>query len=143
LLVKGAFFYDPSVKLPLIMRWPGHIPPLTRSAELTQIHDLAATVLSAGGCTPEQLHQWMPEAIDLVPVASGGRGHDQAICCYRNSGISDRGVYWDPPIHATMLRDERFKLNVYHGEDFGELYDLEADPWEQNNLWENLEFQRL
>jgi hypothetical protein len=35
-----------------------------------------------------------------------------------------------------MFRDERYKLCVYHGKGVGELYDLEIDPWEHNNLWD-------
>ena len=38
--------------------------------------------------------------------------------------------------YATMYRDERYKLVVYHGNDYGELYDLEKDPNEFDNLWE-------
>ena len=85
----------------------------------------------------------MPEAMDLTPVAEGGRGHDHAICCYRNSGISDQGVAWDPPIHCTMFREQRFKLNVYHGEQLGELYDMQEDPWEHNNLWEEQGYSKI
>jgi arylsulfatase len=39
--------------------------------------------------------------------------------------------------YATMYRDQRYKLCVYHGHDFGELYDLERDPEELENLWES------
>jgi len=137
LLVKGGFFYDPCVKIPLILRWPGRIPAGKRSAELAQIHDLAATVLAAADFSADDLHQWMPEALDLTPVAGGSKGHERAICCYRNSGISDQGEAWDPPLHCTMFRDDRFKLNVYHGERLGELYDMKEDPQEIDNLWDS------
>jgi arylsulfatase A-like enzyme len=143
LLVKGAFFYDPCVKIPLIMRWPGRIPAGGRTAELAQIHDLAATALSAGGFSKAELNQWMPDALDLAPVAAGDKGHEHAICCYRNSGISDQGVAWDPPVHCTMFRDRRFKLNVYHGEQLGELYDMQEDPQELNNLWDSPDHQKV
>jgi len=143
LLAKGAFFYDPCVKVPLIMRWPGYIPSGKRIAELVQLHDLAATALAAAGCSREQIEKRMPEAMDLVSVAGGGAGHEYAICCYRNSGINDQGVAWNPPIHATMIRDSRYKLNVYHGEDFGELYDMLEDPQELCNLWDEEGHSRL
>ena len=35
---------------------------------------------------------------------------------------------------ATMYRDERYKISVYHGVDVGELYDMEADRTELNDL---------
>ena len=38
---------------------------------------------------------------------------------------------------ATMYRDDRYKLVVYHGHDLGELYDLNVDPGEFNDLWDD------
>ena len=38
---------------------------------------------------------------------------------------------------ATMYRDRRFKLCLYHGHDLGELFDLEVDPWEFDDLWDD------
>ena len=38
---------------------------------------------------------------------------------------------------ATMVRSERFKQVVYHGHGLGELFDLEADPGEFDNLWDD------
>ena len=35
----------------------------------------------------------------------------------------------------TFVTQDR-KLTCYHGYDFGELYDLEADPGEVRNLWD-------
>lgn len=35
-----------------------------------------------------------------------------------------------------MIRDERYKLVVYHGHPVGELFDLDDDPWEHVNLWD-------
>ena len=37
----------------------------------------------------------------------------------------------------TMYRDRRWKLSIYHGHDQGELYDMEEDPYEFDNLWED------
>ena len=33
-----------------------------------------------------------------------------------------------------MYRDRRWKLVTYHGKDLFELYDLQADPWEHEDL---------
>ena len=38
--------------------------------------------------------------------------------------------------HATMYRDSKWKFISYHGKDLFELYDLENEPWEHNDLSE-------
>lgn len=136
LLVKGAHFYDENVRVPLLVRWPGHIPQGTRVNALAQLYDMAATVLTAAGVEPEG----MPDARNLLDAARGTveRLHEHAICCYRNSGMSVEREYWDPPINATMIHDGRYKLNLWHtSEDAatmpGELYDMDEDPQEMDN----------
>lgn len=153
LLVKGAFFYDPCVKVPLIIRWPKKCRALskvpgtsgTRISQLVQLHDLATTILTAAGVSQEKLQKIMPESQNLADLVNGekAQAHEFVICCYRNTGINDQGVYWDPAIHATMIRDEHSKLNVYHADPpsklkmQGELYDMVEDKNELNNLWEH------
>ena len=38
--------------------------------------------------------------------------------------------------HATMTFDGRYKTIIYHGLGFGEIYDLNDDPGEFNDLWD-------
>jgi len=38
---------------------------------------------------------------------------------------------------ATMYRNRQYKLVVYHGHGLGELYDLQEDPNEFDNLWDS------
>jgi len=140
---KGAFFYDPCVRVPLIMRWPVRLPGGNRVESLVQPHDLAATISAAAGYTTDELARAMPESRDLVPVAAGRqpRCRDYAVCCWRNSAYGDGDIYFDPPLHATMFRDERYKLSVYHDlqgmglHSEGLLYDMQDDPDELHDLW--------
>lgn len=144
LMVKGAFFYDANIRVPLIVRWPaGGLRVGSRVQGLVQLRDLAATVLSAAGADPEHTAQQLPDSLDLLPVMrSGGAGtRPTAVCLYRNSGICDTGRAWDPPIHASMIRDQRYKLSLYHSEPVqryplqGQLFDMHNDPQERNDLW--------
>ena len=83
--------------------------------------------------------------MDLVALAREGESYDRrrgwAICAFRNTGYGPGGTYFDPPIHATMLRKDRYKLNVYHdlsgdrGTLEGEFFDMDNDPRESRNLW--------
>ena len=42
-----------------------------------------------------------------------------------------------------MLRDEHYKLVMYHGIGLGELYDLDQDPGEFDNLWDDQDHSEL
>jgi len=147
LSTKGAFFYDPCTRVPFMMRWPARIGKGVRAPYLVQPHDIAATVLRAAG-GPSHVRESMPDSTDLVSlVAGGGVGaRDVAVCAYRNSGLYNgprrETPYFDPPVNATMVRDERHKLNVYHdprpgGGSQGQLFDMEADPTECRDLWDD------
>lgn len=136
LLVKGAHFYDGGVRVPLLMRWPGHIRPGTRYTSPVQPSDLAATVLAAAGCLNDNVRNRMPESQDLL-ATNDASARDYAVCCYRNTGIFLGGVYAKPEVHATMFTGRRYKLNLYHtpGEPAGQLFDMVNDPLERNDLW--------
>ena len=44
---------------------------------------------------------------------------------------------------GTMIRDGRYKLITYHGHELGELFDLENDPNEFRNLWDDPEYAEV
>ena len=86
--------------------------------------DLVATLVDAGGATP-------PAPLSgesLLPLANGdpagGAWKDEAFCAYLAHGVAGP---------MAMLRRGRYKLNVSLGDE-PELYDLEADPKELNDV---------
>lgn len=137
LLLKGPMLYEMAVRVPLILRWPGHLPAGSRRDELVQWIDLNPTFTGAAGIDPLPGAQGM----SLLPLACGDAdapARDWAICEYRNSGHP-----YDPPVMLTMLRHDQWKLIVEHGppassrQRTGELYDLATDPHELANLWDD------
>lgn len=150
---KGAALYDPCVRVPFIMRWPARFKGGQRVTHLVQPHDIAATVLAAAGAFNNELQTAMPDSIDLSPLCAGesDKSHDYVYCVYRNSGLSRTNphtCYFDPPIHVTMIRDKRFKLIVYHDINpdracEGQLFDMQADPLETENLWNSLDYANV
>jgi arylsulfatase A-like enzyme len=112
---------------------------------LVELTDIAPTLLeSAGLDIPERM-----QGRSLLPLFSDPVNHEsvpanhESVRAHRDSV---RCEYYRalPPVkdgmvgsYATMYRDQRYKLCVYHGHDFGELYDLECDPEEFENLWES------
>ena len=146
LLAKGAFLYDPCVKVPFILRYPAVIKEAGRIPDLVQPHDVAATVLTQAGYSRRELDAFMPDSLDVIGRLTGGKEDSSeryAVCLYRNTGICDTKLYWDPAIHATMLRTKDFKLIVYHNQPGagrrpeGELYDMRSDPGETVNRWDD------
>lgn len=137
LLLKGPMLYEPAVRVPLIMRWPGRLPEGERRGDLVQWIDLNPTFLDAAGLEPLPGSQ----GESLLPLARGetdAESRGWAICEYLDSGHP-----YDPPVFLTMLRHDRHKLIVAHGSPAtmrprtGELYDLEVDPAEFRNLWDD------
>ncbi len=135
LMLKGPMMYEPAVRVPLIMRWPGGIPAGRTVPDTVQWIDVASTALAAAQVSGAARTQGQ----SLLPLARGDEdapSRGWALCEYRNSGHP-----YDDPAHLTMLRTGRWKLVVHHGAPAtgrvrdGELYDLVDDPDELHNLW--------
>ena len=137
---KGCRFYEGLVRVPLIFSWPGHIQSDLRSSALVELVDMSATLLECAGVEmPEQM-----QGKSLLPVLKGEAPADEHREFVRSEYFDALDSSFCPgdgdQSFATMYRERRFKLVVYHGHDLGELYDLQNDPWEFDNLWDNPAF---
>ena len=124
LLGKGAYFYDPCTNVPLIVKFPGQREGRV-SEELVQLNDIFATAMTAAGLDAPI----PPESRAL----QGGNRREIAVCEYRGCSQMDLGVF-PHPVQATMIRGERYKLNLYHDTHESQLFDLENDPQELCDL---------
>jgi arylsulfatase len=134
LFQKGPYFYDQAVRVPLILSWPGVIPAGYRCDALVELVDIVPTL-------HELLGTDIPERVQgrsLVPLLSGAPlpRRDGVYSEYYNSNPAATSPQQEP-VYATMWRTRDHKIVVYHGEPFGELYDLRADPEEFDNLWDD------
>ena len=126
--LKGPYFYDCAIRVPLMIRWPGRYKAGLRSDALVEMVDLVPTLLEAAG----------------VPVPSGVQGRSLTgllsgqTTAHRDSIYSehfDSSSLYDPPPMAACVRTATHKLTLFHNPTTGELYDLEKDPGESENLW--------
>lgn len=137
LIQKGCRFYEGLVRVPLIWSWPGHFPTGVRSDALVELTDIAPTLMELAG-QPVPGHM---QGKSLLPILTGQQSPEH----HRNFV---RCEYYDALDHAdhtfaTMYRNERYKLVIYHGHNLGELYDLQTDPNEFNDLWDNADYQTI
>ncbi|HUU99021.1 MAG TPA: sulfatase-like hydrolase/transferase [Phycisphaerae bacterium] len=135
--LKGPYFYDPAVRVPLIVCCPALIPGGRRSAALVELTDVAPTLLDAVGLPRHAGMQGRSLWPRLTGDADPNRHRADVYCEYYNA----LACHKDPAAYATMLRTARHKLVVMHGQQPGELYDLAQDPAETHNLWDSPEHQ--
>lgn len=132
LQAKGGFHYEDLIKLPFIVRYPGHVPAGRVSGAIQSLVDLAPTLLSFCGIP-------IPRVMTGVDQREVWTGHetkarDHAICEFRHEPTT---------IHQKTYVDERYKITVYYNRTYGEIFDLQEDPGELRNLWNDPEFAAL
>jgi arylsulfatase A-like enzyme len=136
LLHKGSRFYEPLVRVPLVMSWPGHFREGIVSDALVELIDVAPTLLAEAE-VPAPVRMQGQSLAALLHGAADPATHRASVRSEFYHALSPvdrthiRGTY------ATMYRDEQHKLCVYHGQEMGELFDLVSDPGEFDNLWDD------
>ncbi|MCP5055426.1 MAG: sulfatase-like hydrolase/transferase [bacterium] len=136
--------FDEEVRVPLVVRWTGHVPPGLRIDEPAHLIDLAPTLLGLLGIDPPS--ETRPgtsnlgffDGQDLSPLLLGGEvpGLEERVlwlqrAFYRRGRrqLGERG--W-----GLGLRKGRWKYIEARAEGRRELYDLVADPDERRSLAE-------
>ncbi len=136
LYLKGPYFYDPAVRVPLIMNWPGGLPAGRRIDGLVELVDLAPTLLELTGADPEPGMQGR-SLLPMINDPSGEpAGRDDVYAEYYNACQDHHGER----AYVTMVRTAEHKIIVQHGAGGGvggELYDLVEDPGEVVNRWDD------
>lgn len=132
------FMYEESLAMPLLMQYPKAIKAGTEIAALTQNLDFAPTFLDYAGVEiPPQMQgkSFRP----LFGRSDGGESFRDAVYYH----------YYDfPAFHMVKrhygVRTERYKLiHFYDDIDEWELYDLQRDPLEENNLYNSKEYAQV
>ncbi|HBQ63543.1 MAG TPA: sulfatase, partial [Clostridiales bacterium] len=67
LILKGAYFYQELVHIPLIVSWPGHFPSGVQSRALVELVDLPETILELTG---QEVPYYM-QGRSLLPILQG------------------------------------------------------------------------
>jgi arylsulfatase A-like enzyme len=145
-LVGKNVFFESSIHVPFLVRWPGRVAPARRS-ELIETVDLAPTLLDLCGlAAPDRV-----QGRSLAPLLAGAPYTTREMVFAENAipevitANSMEYAYWPGKgvagirhPDAKMVRTARWKLTHYPGHG-GELYDLKNDPGETRNLYSDPE----
>jgi arylsulfatase A-like enzyme len=121
MLLKGNYMYDPVVKVPLIVKWPGNTHAGTVSQRMVNNIDLAPTICRAAGCKPGlEMHE------HTLQDQNGGH---KLIFAEANGG------------RQVMARSKNRKLILAAPNNENLFFDLDRDPQEMNNLYESPQYR--
>ena len=132
LIAKGAFHFDDLIRIPMIVRYPARVPAGQTCSALQSQVDFAPTFLTAAGAAVPGLMQ----GFDQMPVWCGGAesARDHVVVENRHQPTL---------VHLRTYVDRRYKITVYRNADYGEMFDLQDDPGETRNLWDDPQHAQL
>ena len=136
-LYDKRLMYEPSIRVPMMLDYPGRVKAGTKSDEMVLNLDIAPTLLDIAGLpVPSEM-----QGKSMLPVAEG-----KANVPWRKDWLYE---YYEYPGFENVrpcrgVRTEQYKLIHFFIEpqEF-ELYDLKADPEEMNNLYGKPGYEEL
>ena len=136
-LYDKRLMYEPSIRVPMMLRYPGNVKPETTSGEMVLNLDMAPTLLDIAGLpVPKEM-----QGKSMLPLAE-----EKPDVSWRKDWLYE---YYEYPGFENVrpcrgMRTERYKLIHFFIEpqEF-ELYDLESDPDEMNNLYGKPGYEKL
>ncbi|MBK35965.1 MAG: hypothetical protein CME26_10620 [Gemmatimonadetes bacterium] len=117
-------FYEGSANVPGILSWPGHISEGATRDEIVSLIDIGPTILDLVGADP--LPDVSGRSFSTLLQGNDALDWPNEIFCEYS------GLLGDQP--SCMVRSGRWKLNYYSEFDSCQLFDLEADPGDRNDL---------
>ena len=118
--------YDHSVRMPLIIAGPG-IPQGKKSDALVYLPSIYPTTCEMAGLEVPASVQY--KSLNGVIEGKETKVNDAIFGSYRN--------------FQRMVRTEKYKLIVYPHIGKQQLFDMENDPYEMNNLIDNKKFEKV
>ncbi len=125
---------DAITRVPLIWWAPGRIKPDCAVDAVVELVDISNTLCALAGVDPMETS----DGRDLSALLAGGAGDQQRI------GVTE--FAWSKSIRKGQYRLVHYPRAFFPDEypaGFGELYDLDADPWEMRNLYFDPDYEHI
>lgn len=132
LMAKGPFEYEDMIKVPFIVKYAEMIKSGKQTEAMLSLVDISPTILDLLSFNIPNTMTGKSQKDVLMQKRESVRDH--IICEHHHEPTK---------INLRTYVDERYKLTVYYNETYGELFDLQEDPNEVNNLWDNQEYKDL
>ncbi|NKB68654.1 MAG: sulfatase-like hydrolase/transferase [Candidatus Latescibacteria bacterium] len=130
---KPMMSYECVNRVPMLWRHPGVVAPgRTYDGVMTHL-DLTPTFIDLAGADP------LPgmEGRSFAPLLRGAsQAHRDAVIVERISVLAATDGDQELVLRVKMLVTDKWKLLHYGSAPYGELYDVERDPEDLHNLWD-------
>lgn len=137
LLLKGPIHYQSLIRTPFIWADPAG-PARARSDALCSTIDVAPSILQRAGVPAYNgIHGRVLECVD---ASADSRGRDSVLI---EDEVQRVLFGFDSPPRLRTLVTKRWRVTLYANAPWGELYDLDTDPHETVNLWDDAAHARV
>ena len=136
-LIDKRHAYEESMRVPMLVWAPGMIKPNSVVDKVVMNVDIAPTFLELAGITkPKQMQGY--SFSNLLKGNANGWQREKVFYEY----------YWESAFPQTpttfAVRSDRYKYIYYNGVwDINELFDLQNDPFEMNNLIRDTSYRKI
>jgi uncharacterized sulfatase len=133
---KRPNMFDLSMRVPLIVRWPGVVKPGTEIKEMVSNIDTFASVL---GMLKVPLPEKYPHhGLDFSPLLRGEKAP------WRDAVFGQYDLHNGGLAYMRSIRTTRYNLvRHFYANGLDELYDLDNDPDETINLYDNPQHRKI
>ena len=122
---KG-WLYDGGVKVPLFVKWNGNLKPHEDKKSIVMLMDVLPTILDITNDKKVDV-----DGKSILPVLKGNETWDNRTVYWHSSKARPKNT---GDTKSSAIREGKFKLINWYVEGRTELYNIDEDPGEQNDL---------
>jgi len=129
---KCIFHYEDLLRVPMIVKYNGHIPKGAVNDSLQSLIDLAPTILDYCGLA-------IPQCMQGIDERAVWDGRESA----KRTFVINENRHEPHVMHMVSYIENDYKITVHEGRTYGELYDLKNDPEEHNDIWQDSDARNI